>query len=324
MRLPNGFGSVYKLSGNRRRPFVVKKTIDGKQRPLGYFETHDAALTFLLKYNHEPTGLTATFADIYEQWKPTKWPALSESSRAAYENSFRHLSRLHDKTMSRLKYLDLQAAMDDVRKIAGYSTQKKCRVLMSQLSQFAIKREMATTDYSRYVEIDRHRVVYKKRPFTVREINRLWKQSDDEAVQDALILLYTGLRIGEYLALRPQDIKIRERYIDIRHSKTQAGVRRVPISKRILPFLAARKRQQVICSADTYDTFRRHWNRTMKQLSMHHTPHECRHTLASLLDSAGVNDTAIKMILGHARRGVTKAVYTHKTLRELRKAVDNL
>ncbi len=103
MRLPNGFGTIYKLQGHRRRPFVVKKTIAGKQKPLGYFSTHDEALTFLLKYNHEPTGLTATFADIYEQWKPTKWPALSESSRAAYENSFRHLSRLHDKTMSRLK-----------------------------------------------------------------------------------------------------------------------------------------------------------------------------------------------------------------------------
>ena len=104
--------------------------------------------------------------------------------------------------MSLLKYLDLQAAMDDVRKVAGYSTQKKCRVLMSQLYQFAIKREMATTDYSRYVEIDRHRVVYKKKPFTAREINRLWKQSDDETVQDALILIYTGLRLGEYLALQ--------------------------------------------------------------------------------------------------------------------------
>lgn len=324
MRLPNGFGSVYKLSGNRRRPFVVKKTINGKQRPLGYFSTHDEALTFLLKYNHEPTGITATFADIYEQWKPTKWPALSESSRSAYENSFRHLSRLHDKTMSRLKYLDLQAAMDDVRKVAGYSTQKKCRVLMSQLYQFAIKREMATTDYSRYVEIDRHRVVYKKRPFTIREINRLWKQADDEKVQDVLILIYTGLRIGEYLSLRPQDIKIRERYIDIRHSKTQAGVRKVPICQRILPFLTARKRRREVCPIDTYDAFRRRWNRVMKQMSMRHTPHECRHTLASLLDSAGVNDTVIKMILGHARRGVTKAVYTHKTLRELRKAVDIL
>ena len=324
MRLPNGFGSVYKLSGNRRRPFVVKKTINGKQRALGYFETHDAALSFLLKYNHEPTGLTATFADIYEQWKPTKWPTISKSSQQAYDISFRHLSRLHDKTMSRLKYLDLQEAMDDVRKVAGYSTQKKCRVLMSQLYQYAIKREMATTDYSRYVEIDRHHVVYKKHPFTVREINRLWKQADDETVQDVLILIYTGLRIGEYLGLRPQDIKIRERYIDIRHSKTQAGVRKVPICHRILPFLAARKRNRQVCPADTYDAFRRRWNRVMKQMSMRHTPHECRHTLASLLDSAGVNDTVIKMILGHARRGVTKAVYTHKTLRELRKAVDIL
>lgn len=324
MRFPNGFGSVDKMQGRRRRPWVVKKTINGHQKAIGYFETHDAALTFLLKYNHEPTGLTATFADIYKQWRPTKWPTLSRSSQSAYEISFRHLARLHDKTMSQLKYLDLQAAMDDVRKVAGYSTQKKCRVLMSQLYQFAIKREMATTDYSRYVEIDKHHVVYKKRPFTTREINRLWKQADNAAVQDVLILIYTGLRIGEYLSLKPQDIKIRERYIDIRHSKTEAGIRKVPISKRILPFLAFQKQRKTICQAGTYDAFRRQWDRTMKRMSMHHTPHECRHTLASLLDSAGVNDTVTKMILGHARRGVTKAVYTHKTLRELRKAVDNL
>ena len=32
MKLPNGFGSVYKLTGNRRRPWVVKKFIDGKQK----------------------------------------------------------------------------------------------------------------------------------------------------------------------------------------------------------------------------------------------------------------------------------------------------
>lgn len=34
MKLPNGYGTVYKLSGNRRRPYVVKKTIDGKQKGL--------------------------------------------------------------------------------------------------------------------------------------------------------------------------------------------------------------------------------------------------------------------------------------------------
>ena len=324
MKLPNGFGSVYKLTGNRRRPFVVKKTIQGKQKALGYFETHDAALSFLLRVNHEPHGSTATFADVYQQWQVGKWPAISKSSQSAYGISFRHLSRLHDKTMSRLKYLDLQAAMDDVRQVAGYSTQKKCWVLMGQLFQYAIKREIATTDYSRYVEIDKHVTVYIKRPFTTREINRLWRACDSDVVQDILILIYTGLRIGEYLALRPQDIKTRERYLDIRHSKTEAGVRRVPIARKILPFLEVRKARKYVCESPTYDSFRRRFSTVLASFSMHHTPHECRHTLASMLDSAGVNDVCIKMILGHARRGVTQAVYTHKTLRELRKAIDRV
>nr|DAR17850.1 MAG TPA: Integrase [Caudoviricetes sp.] len=324
MKLPNGFGSVYKLTGNRRRPFVVKKTIQGKQKAIGYFATHDEALTFLLKYNHEPTGLTATFADVYYQWKETKFPVISKSSQSAYKISFKHLARLHDKPISKLKYIDLQRAMDDVKQIAGYCTQKKCRVLMSQLYQFAIKREMAAADFSKYVEIDKHKTIYKKRPFSIREINKLWNASTDTDVQDVLILIYTGIRIGEYLALRPTDIKIRQRYIDIRQSKTEAGIRKVPISRKILPFLEARKRQRTICEALTYDSFRRKFNKTLKSFGMHHTPHECRHTMASMLDSAGVNDTVIKIILGHARRGVTKAVYTHKTLSELRKAVDIL
>lgn len=323
MRLPNGYGTCYRLPGNRRRPFVVKKTVDGRQKILGYFDTFEHGIAYLSSINESPLlDDDITFSELFARWKATKYDRLSLSRRKSYDNAYRHCQKLHDMPFRRIRYGHLQDVVDGIQ--AGYCTQKKCRVLMGQLYKYAIKREMATTDYSRYVEIDRHHVVYKKHPFTVREINRLWKRTDDEDVQDALILIYTGLRIGEYLALRPQDIKVRERYIDIRHSKTQSGVRRVPISKRILPFLAARKRQQVICSSDTYDAFRRHWDRAMKRLSMHHTPHECRHTLASLLDSAGVNDTVIKMILGHARRGVTKAVYTHKTLSELRKAVDNL
>ena len=49
-KLPNGYGSVYKLSGNRRKPWVAAKTfgwiLDEEkgtakqvQRPIGYFPT---------------------------------------------------------------------------------------------------------------------------------------------------------------------------------------------------------------------------------------------------------------------------------------------
>jgi integrase len=62
----------------------------------------------------------------------------------------------------------------------------------------------------------------------------------------------------------------------------------------------------------------------MKAVSMKHTPHEARHTLATLLDRAEVNETTTRMILGHARQGVTKGVYTHKTLADLKKAIDRV
>lgn len=31
MKKPNGYGSIKKLSGNRRRPFVFVVSVDGKQ-----------------------------------------------------------------------------------------------------------------------------------------------------------------------------------------------------------------------------------------------------------------------------------------------------
>lgn len=55
-----------------------------------------------------------------------------------------------------------------------------------------------------------------------------------------------------------------------------------------------------------------------------HTTHDCRHTVATLLDNAGANETAKRRILGHAGGDVTERVYTHKGLRQLRKCIELL
>ena len=167
--------------------------------------------------------------------------------------------------------------------------------------------------------------VYTKKPFTARQIGKLWRAVESvDGVKDVLILIYTGMRVGEYLALTPRDVNLRQRYINIKKSKTLAGIRKIPIHNKILPILIERKSEGKICPCEKYDAFRRLFDRAMKTLRMHHTPHECRHTLATLLDRSGANDTAVKMILGHARIGVTKGVYTHKTLADLRKAINKV
>ena len=63
MRLGNGEGSVYKLSGKRRKPWVARKT-DGfdmrgypQYKYIGYYKTRADALSALMDYNKSPYSL---------------------------------------------------------------------------------------------------------------------------------------------------------------------------------------------------------------------------------------------------------------------------
>lgn len=324
MKLPNGYGTVYKLSGNRRRPWVVKKWINGKQKPLGYFAERQEAFEFLVSINQYTPERKITFAAVYQKWSAHHYSMISKASISGYEISYKHLRMLHSRAFASITYNELQEAIDSVG--AGYCTKKKCRVLISQLYKFAQKSRIICQDLSQFLELPRHIPVYKKRPFTSREIGKLQRNvSEDNMIEDILILIYTGMRIGEYLSLAPRDINIRQKYIDVKKSKTLAGIRKIPIYHSIFPILVKRKSEGIICKYENYDAFRHAFDKCLKGLHIHHhTPHECRHTLASMLNRSGANETSIKMILGHARHGVTESVYIHKTLSDLRKAINKV
>ena len=60
MKNPNGYGSVVKLSGNRRKPFTARKTTgwNDKGHPIyltiGYYATRQEGLIALAEYNRNP------------------------------------------------------------------------------------------------------------------------------------------------------------------------------------------------------------------------------------------------------------------------------
>lgn len=74
----------------------------------------------------------------------------------------------------------------------------------------------------------------------------------------------------------------------------------------------------------TYHQFLTQFRHVMNAARCRHTPHECRHTCATWLDSKGANKLAVKRILGHAVQDITDGVYTHPTIRQLRHAIDLL
>ena len=69
-----------------------------------------------------------------------------------------------------------------------------------------------------------------------------------------------------------------------------------------------------------YHTYR---NEFLKRIDGH-TIHETRHTFASRMHTAGVNEITLKMIIGHAQNDITSKVYIHKQKDELLKAVHRL
>lgn len=72
LRFPNGFGSIKRLSGHRRRPYVAVKSIEGKQKPLAYFKTYEEAFQYLLKLNGgritRRNSTDITFEELYTEW----------------------------------------------------------------------------------------------------------------------------------------------------------------------------------------------------------------------------------------------------------------
>ena len=68
----------------------------------------------------------------------------------------------------------------------------------------------------------------------------------------------------------------------------------------------------------------------MCEIGMDHLGHDPRHTFATLMDKANVPDNILKSIMGHAqtdekgRLDVTNAVYIHKTIEDLREAVEKI
>ena len=113
--------------------------------------------------------------------------------------------------------------------------------------------------------------------------------------------------------------------------KTKAGKNRiVPIYSKIFELIEQRvsEENEYLFSDDTtqqlstFQYYKIAWKPIMKQLNMKYTPHECRHTLRSKLDSAGANKVCIDLIIGHKSAGTGERIYTHKTIQELKDAIE--
>lgn len=202
----------------------------------------------------------------------------------------------------------------------SYSSCKKVRSLLNQLYSFAIINDWCSKSYSQYLNIGHNTPKRPRKVFTTNQINRLWYIN----AEIPLILLYTGLRASELINLKSTDINRKQRYLKVTSSKTKAGIRIIPIHHRIWSFIESRLSDKWIIKERNYVSLSHTFKLAMRSINAKHTPHDCRHSFATRLDDVGANYNAKRLLLGHASSNVTDGVYTHKSLRQLRKAIEML
>lgn len=342
MRRPNGTGTVYKLSGKRRKPWIVRKTVgwdeNGKQvlKTLGYAESRKEGLKMLEQFNVGPRDLTnvdMTVQEIFELWSAEKYKSASSVRQGIYNKVYDlYLFPIAKTPFTSLRASDWQSMID--RRLVK-THEKDIKTVANQLYAFAMKNDITDKDYSSYLELPRT-TRSQKQPFTKEEIAKLWEAThSDPWAEVVLMFIYSGVRANELLKLETKNIYLKERYF-VCGSKTEAGKNRtVPIHKNTLPFFEKRMRGQnwLITSekqrhknrALTYGVFiYSMFDPLLKKLGMKHTLHETRHTFISLATEAGVNPTILRKIVGHAGNGVTEDVYTHISLESLISEVDKI
>ena len=313
MRLPNGYGSVVKMSGKRRKPYMVRKTIGwhldetkGRQiqdfQIIGYAETRAEGLRMLAEYNQNPYDVNVakvTFSEVYERWSKYKYPIISDSNAKGYTASYKVCGILYDKPFREIKLCDLQLVVDTCGK--NYPTLKKLKGLFNQVYEYAMKNDICNKDYSQYVDLAGYR---NKNPnkrdrniFSKDELARLWAHEANPYCQIILMLNYNACRISEFLDLKKENVHLKEQYFDVVAAKTENGVRKVPIADKLLPFYEAwferSPCEYLLCTTegqhlDYFNYCDTYWDPLMEEYDMKHTPHDTRHTCISSVISVRV------------------------------------
>ncbi len=330
----NGSGTIYKMPGNRGKPWAAKrnnvylgsfKTYAEAQKALE--RTTDADITD--KYN-------LTFAQIYEQWKPIHAREVSKAQMGCYATAFNQSATLHDRKFRTLRKSDFLSVLLHMEE-AGMSKSscEKLKQLFGQLSKWAMDEGIVNQNHAKNVRTTAEQKSVKK-PFTEEQIKAI-QNATCRARPIALILIATGARTIEFF-----NVPITDCYDDyfIAGSKAKKGQ---PVKRRVIPvsdigrdayrdLLQAAKasgKPRLIDgykgNRDSVNFQKRDFTALMAEIGVSDmTPYNCRHTFSTLAVKSGITPAMLARMMGHEDIKTADKHYTHLDAEDILREVSKI
>lgn len=301
--------------------FQIAKTIDGKRKYF-YGDTRVEAYEKLQAYEKDKSR-PRTFGEIAGAWQDEYWDGFAPGTRNCYRSSLaRALDAFGKESADDVEPMEIQALLETLKR-QNYSLKavKTQKTVVSTIYKYGMLRGMCRTNPATVTKIPKGLSKELRLPPDDETIKKI--KADREWLYPQ-ILLYTGCRRGEALALTYEDFDFEKGTVNIdkeiifesneprlvHRTKTHAGKRTVPLVKALREQIPENKTGAVFDDI-TLRRFKTLWDKYCKRLEIEVTPHQLRHAYATMLYDAGVDVKIAQRLLGHSSLKMTMDIYTH-------------
>jgi integrase len=297
---------------------------------------------------HRPQAVWTFGRFVEDRWKPDLYPTLKFSSKKFYDNMVStHLIPVFENTQLRLiskdsvqSFLNAKAQGD-----SSWKTVKHVRTAFGSILEAAVRDNLLASNPVRKTRLPRRAPEEEKAPISPESIRALLAKLPEPSRSIARLLAMTGLRIGELLALRWQDIDLDKGFFSVRQTvyeghfdvpKSRRSKRTLPLGPVCAEIFRSLRKPDVDPSALVFSArngsplsrrnlLNRQLRPTCKALGLTGANwHWLRHAHATLLDSVGAPLGTVQALLGHASPEVTREIYIGSIPENARTAVEDV
>lgn len=336
---------VTKTVGHKADGTPIRKPFYGN----GKKDANNKAIEYMNKLKN---GLTLDFETvvidelIYKWLFQVKRNEVKPSSFQSYEGTYRNYIKDSDIAQIKVynaKSIQIQEYYNKLGKSKTYSQIKKLNKLLKQFFFYAEREGFILKNPCNNITIPGKSVKKSVKPeieyFNEEEIEQLKKAFKNHKFKNLILMaLGTGLRQGELLALRWENVHLDDKYLEVKETvktvyvfddkgnkelktiyntpKTSNSIRKVDLPDNLIDMLSKMKKDSEFVFNENGEpisakTLWGNWKKVLSENNINYKKfHALRHTYATMLLSRGVDLKTVQDLMGHSDIAITQ-IYLH-------------
>lgn len=267
------------------------------------------------------------FSEIADEWLEEHRQVISLATYKSYDASLKDINTAFQGVPIRsIRPLDIQRYLDQkAAQSYSFSYVNHALIVFRLIFKYALLKGIMTVNPCAPVTMPKCKPKKKVKMPSPHDLQAVLDNVDAPFGLFPYMLYFTGMRKGELLALRYEDIS--NGYIHVNkavifdgnrpivrpQTKTSAGMRNIPLLEpleKVLPKGKGLIFHDGQGNPLTNSAFYKDWKMYLKSVGADFTPHQLRHAFATLCYDANLSPKDAQTILGHSSEQITLNIYT--------------